>query len=90
VFAAIVEKGPDYWWYAVVGAVNAAIAAYYYARVLKTMVIDAGNEQRPPLSLALSDKVWLTAYVAANTLPLVWWDHFEAWARQSLTLYAGH
>src|SRR6185436_449637 len=42
VFAAIVEKGPEYWWYAFVGALNAAMAAYYYARVLKTMIIDAG------------------------------------------------
>jgi hypothetical protein len=57
--------------------------------VLKTMVIDAGNEQRAPLSLVLSDRIWLTAYVAANVLPLVWWGRFEAWARQSLTLYAG-
>ena len=28
VFAAIIERGPAYYWYAVVGAVNAAIAAY--------------------------------------------------------------
>ncbi len=47
VFAAVIEKGPPYYWYAVVGAVNAAIAAYYYARVLKTMIIDAGNETKP-------------------------------------------
>ena len=35
--------------YAVVGAVNAAIAAYYYFRVLKVMMIDAGNEDKPAL-----------------------------------------
>ena len=49
VFAAIIEKGRSYWWFAVVGAVNAAIAAYYYARILKTMIIDAGNEEKPRL-----------------------------------------
>src|SRR5712692_6763446 len=31
VFAAVIERGPDYWWYAVVGALNAAVAAFYYA-----------------------------------------------------------
>ncbi|HKO32255.1 MAG TPA: NADH-quinone oxidoreductase subunit N, partial [Candidatus Limnocylindria bacterium] len=51
VFAAVIEKGRSYWWYAAVGAVNAAIAAFYYARVLKTMIIDAGNEEKPPFAL---------------------------------------
>ncbi len=45
VFAAVIEQG--YGWYAVVGAVNAAIAAYYYFKVIKVMVIDAGNEEKP-------------------------------------------
>ena len=49
VFAAIIERGPSTGWYAVVGALNAAIAAYYYARVLKTMIIDApATRRRPP------------------------------------------
>lgn len=89
VFAAVVEKGRDYWWYAFVGALNAAIAAYYYARVLKTMIIDAGNEDRPPLALAFTDRVWLVAYAAANILPILWWSRVEAWTLSSLTLYAG-
>ena len=42
VFAAVIEKGMGV--YATIGAVNAAIAAYYYFRVLKVMTIDAGNE----------------------------------------------
>jgi NADH:ubiquinone oxidoreductase subunit 2 (subunit N) len=90
VFAAIVEKGPSYWWYAVVGAVNAAVAAYYYARILKTMIMDAGNEDKPPFRLPMPDQVVVAALVAANVLPLLWWTHIEQWARSSLTLYAGH
>jgi NADH-quinone oxidoreductase subunit N len=89
VFAAVVERGPDYWWYAVVGAVNAAIAAYYYARVLKTMIIDAGGEERPALTLSLPDRAFLAAYAAANVLPIFWWGRIEAWARESLVLFAG-
>jgi NADH-quinone oxidoreductase subunit N len=89
VFAAIIERGRAYWWYAVVGAVNAAIAAYYYFRVLKTMVIDPGNEDKPPFRLAFADAVGLAALVAANVLPLVWWSRIEGWARASLSQYAG-
>ena len=89
VFAAIMEKGREFWWYAVVGAVNAAIAAYYYFRVIKTMVIDAGNEEKPPIRLALADAAWLGVLVAANVLPLLWWSHIEGWAATSLSQYAG-
>jgi NADH-quinone oxidoreductase subunit N len=89
VFAAIMEKGREFWWYAVVGAVNAAIAAYYYFRVLKTMVIDAGNEEKPPFRLAFTDAVWLAVLVAANVLPLLWWSQIEMWTTSSLRQYAG-
>jgi NADH-quinone oxidoreductase subunit N len=90
VFAAIVEKGPTYYWFAMAGAINAAIAAYYYFRVLKTMVIDAGNEDKPPLALAFADKAWLLLLLLLNVVPpLFFWGPIESWARQSLTLYAG-
>ena len=89
VFAAIIEKGPSYWWLAAVGAINAAIAAYYYARVLKTMIIDAGNEEKPVFRLATADQAWVAALALANVLPLLFWSRIEDWARASLTLYAG-
>src|SRR5712692_9194521 len=59
VFAAIVERGRSYFWYAAVGAVNAAIAAYYYARVLKTMIIDTAPAEKPPFRLAFADATWV-------------------------------
>ncbi len=89
VFAAVIEKGPGYYWYAVVAAVNAAVAAYYYARVLKTMIIEEGNEERPAIRLHLADAAWVGGLVAANVLPLLWWTSIDGWARASLTLYAG-
>jgi NADH-quinone oxidoreductase subunit N len=88
VFAAVIERGPSYWWYAVVGAVNAAVAAFYYVRVLKTMIVDAGNEDKPALRLALPDAAWVALLAAANVLPLLWWSRIEDWARASLSLYA--
>jgi NADH-quinone oxidoreductase subunit N len=87
VFGAIIEQG--YGWYAVVGAANAALAAYYYFRVIKVMVIDAGNEDKPALSLAFADRAWLVAFALANVAPLLFWTRIEAWARGALVMYAG-
>jgi NADH-quinone oxidoreductase subunit N len=89
VFAAIIEKGSSYTWYAVVAALNAAIAAYYYARVLKTMTIDAGNEDKAPLSIGALDTAWVALFVAANVLPLLFWGAIDVWARSSVVLFAG-
>lgn len=96
VFAAIVQTARAsigqtaqwMWLYAVIAAVNAAIAAYYYARVVKTMVIDSGNETKPRLALPILDGVWVLLLVAANVLPLVFWTTIEGWAQESLK-YAG-
>jgi NADH-quinone oxidoreductase subunit N len=89
VFAAVIEKGSAFYWFAAVGAVNAAIAAYYYARILKTMIIDPGNEEKPAFRLPFADAAWVGALLAANVLPLLWWGRVEGWARHSLGLYAG-
>jgi len=87
VFAAIIERGPVFYWYAVVAALNAAVAAFYYARILKTMIMDAGNEDRPAFALPALDQIAVMALVAANVLPLLWWSQVEGWARKSLALY---
>lgn len=89
VFAAVIEKGPHLWWFAAVGAVNAAIAAWYYARVMRVMIIDESDEPREAWGLAPVDAAWLGALVAANVLPLLFWDRIEGFARGSLTLWAG-
>jgi NADH-quinone oxidoreductase subunit N len=89
VFAAVIERGQSYWWLAIVGALNAAVAAYYYARILKTMIIDEGNEDKPAFRLATADQAWVAALALANVLPLLFWSRIEDWARASLTLYAG-
>ena len=88
VFAAIIERGPAFWWYAVVGALNAAVAAYYYARVMKTMVIDEAEAERPAFQLHGADFAWVLIFVLGNVLPLFFWSAIEGWARSSLTLYA--
>ena len=89
VFGAVVNMGSGYYWYAAVGAVNAAIAGYYYLRVLRVMMIDAGNEDKPPLKLALADRAWLLFFAAANLLPVLFWSRIDEWARDAVVLYAG-
>jgi NADH-quinone oxidoreductase subunit N len=89
VFAAVIERGPTYAWFAVVGALNAAVGAYYYFRVLKTMTIDAEEGEKPRLVLAPADLAWVAVFALANLLPIFFWGAVEAWARQSLTLWAG-
>jgi NADH-quinone oxidoreductase subunit N len=89
VFGAVVAMGSQYYWYAAVGAVNAAIAGYYYLRILKVMIIDPGNEDKPPLRLALADRAWLLFFAAANLLPVLFWGRIDEWARGALVLYAG-
>jgi NADH-quinone oxidoreductase subunit N len=87
VFAAVIERG--YIWYAVVGAVNAAIAAFYYARIMKTMIIDAGNEDKPAFRLPAADLGWVWLFVLGNVVPLLVWQRIETWAKESLVLWAG-
>jgi NADH-quinone oxidoreductase subunit N len=87
VFAAVIEKGMGV--YAVIAALNAAIAAYYYFRILKVMTIDAGNEDKPALKLATADRAWLAAFALANLVPIFFWSGIESWARGALVLYAG-
>ena len=95
VFAAIIERGPDYWWYAFAAALNAAVAAYYYMRILKTMMIDEeivpeGGQPRPALRLAFADRASLGLFAAANVVPMLFfWPAIEGWAKSSLTLWAG-
>jgi len=93
VFGAVIEKGPSYYWFAVVGALNAALAAFYYARILKAMIIDDESESeaapKPVIRLALYDRAWLTLFAAANLTPLLLWGPVDVWARSALSLYTG-
>jgi len=88
-FYAIIEKGSSYYWYVVVGAVNVAIGAFYYLRVMKTMVVDEAQTPRPALVLPLGDRVSLLLLVGANLLPILFWGLIDGWARGAAVLYAG-
>jgi NADH-quinone oxidoreductase subunit N len=88
VFAAVIERGTSYYWLAVVGALNAAVAAFYYARVMKTMIIDASDDEKAPIRLAPADAAWVGTLAVANVVPLLFWSHIEGWTQASLVLWA--
>ena len=88
VFAALVERGSAYYWLAVVGALNAAVAAFYYARVLKAMIIDPGNEEKAPIRLAFADSAAVAVLALLNLVPVLLWPLVESWTGASLVLWA--
>jgi NADH-quinone oxidoreductase subunit N len=90
VFLAVIERGPRLYGFAVIGALNAALAAWYYMRVLRVMIVDDGEarDARPAFALPFADRAWLVVLALANVVPLVFWDRIEGWARGALTLYA--
>jgi NADH-quinone oxidoreductase subunit N len=86
VFAAAIERG--LFTLAVAGALNAALGAYYYFRILKTMMVDPGDPAKPAFDLPLLDKAWLVVFMIANVAPILLWGLVDGWTRASLPLFA--
>jgi NADH-quinone oxidoreductase subunit N len=86
VFAAVIERGRHYYWFAAVGAVNAAIAAFYYARVLKAIIIDREEqgEEKPAFKLPALDQAWVVLFAIANLVPVLAWRVIETWTKSAL------
>jgi NADH-quinone oxidoreductase subunit N len=86
VFAAAVQSG--LYVLALAGALNAALGAYYYFRILKTMMVDAGDPAKEAFDLPLVDKAWLVVFMVANVAPILLWSAIDGWTRASLPLFA--
>ena len=86
VFAAAVQGG--LYTLALAGALNAALGAYYYFRILKTMIVETADAAKPAFDLPLVDKAWLVVFMAANVAPILFWSVIEGWTRSSLPLLA--
>jgi NADH-quinone oxidoreductase subunit N len=96
IFQAVIARGPEYYWFAAVGAVNAAVGAYFYFRVLRTMTIDDSDDTKPRMALAPVDNLAVGALALANLLPVLlpaFWSMVEGWVggwtRESLVLFVG-
>lgn len=78
-------------WFAVVGALNSVIAVYYYARVIKTMIIDAEPEGfvATPFKLSLSSHILMWAMLIPTAGLMIFWDRVQQITESSVALFFG-
>ena len=86
VFAAAVNRNLA--WYAVVGALNSVIAVYYYARVIKTMIIEEGTDT-VPLRISWANHILVWAMLLPTAGLMLLWDHVQALTRDSMRIFFG-
>jgi NADH-quinone oxidoreductase subunit N len=81
VFGSVIDKG--LYWFAAVGALNAAVAAFYYMRVLKAMLIEDGSGSTAPLQVSFLNQALLVALLLPNVLLIVFWNPIDRWTAAS-------
>ena len=76
VFAAVIRAGLG--WFAVVGVINSVIGAFYYIKVLKTMVIEGEEAPAPsPLRLHPIHTGLLFLLIVPNIIGLLFWGYLD-------------
>jgi NADH-quinone oxidoreductase subunit N len=75
-------------WYAVVGALNSVIAVYYYARVIKTMIIEP-NEDMTPIQIPWTSHVMVWIMLLPTACLMFFWKQIENLTLNSLKLFLG-
>ena len=74
-------------WFAVVGALNSVIALYYYARVIKTMIIEPGGpEGKIELGWSSLALVWIMLLPTVGMM--LFWDLIQKFTLDSLKFIA--
>jgi len=87
IFAAVIDKG--LFWFAVVGTLNAAVAAFYYMRVIKAMVLEEGTGNTAPVPISFLNQALLVALLIPNILLVVFWNPIDHWTASSVNLFRG-
>ncbi len=87
VFAAAVNSNLA--WYAAVGALNSVIAVYYYARVIKTMIIDE-SEEVGRFSIPLTSRIMVCIMLLPTIGIMLFWSQIQQLASSSLGLFPGN
>ena len=76
IFSAVIRAGLG--WFAVVGVLNAAIAAYYYMKIIKTMVIEADSSgDSSQLELHPIYTGLLFFLLVPNVIGLILWGYLD-------------
>jgi NADH-quinone oxidoreductase subunit N len=75
-------------WFAVVGALNSVVAVYYYARVIKTMIIeDADDASRMRIPWTSHVLVWIMLLPTVGLM--LFWNQIQRWTLYSMKLFLG-
>jgi len=75
-------------WFAVVGALNSVVAVYYYARVIKAMIIEESTDTAR-LKIPLTSRILLWLMVLPTAGLMLFWGSFERWTQASVALFMG-
>lgn len=86
VFGAAVNK--DLVWFAVVGALNSVVAVYYYARVVRAMIIEPG-EDTSRFCIPWSSHVMLWVLLIPTAGLMLCWGWVQQLAESSTILFLG-
>lgn len=86
VFGAAVNKNLA--WFAVVGAINSVVAVYYYARVIKAMIIEPGEDTRR-MRIPWSSHVIIWMLLLPTAGLMLVWDWIQKLANTSAKLFLG-
>ncbi len=87
VFGAVINQGLI--WFAVVGGINATVAAYYYMRVMKAILVEETNGNSSPLTISLLNRALLVVLLVPNILLIVFWNPVNRWTAASARLFSG-
>ncbi len=86
VFAAAVNRNLA--WFAIIGGLNSVVAVYYYARVIKTMIIESGEDESPiSVPIASQALVWMMMVPTVGLAAV--WDQIQRLTSESLHLFLG-
>jgi NADH-quinone oxidoreductase subunit N len=86
VFGAAVNRNLA--WFAVVGALNSVIAVYYYARVIKTMIID-GSEDTVEFSISWAGHILIWIMLLPTVGMMLFWDRIQQLSAYSVKFFLG-
>jgi NADH-quinone oxidoreductase subunit N len=86
VFGAAVNKNLA--WFAVVGALNSVVAVYYYARVIKAMIIEV-NDDRSRICIPLFSQVMVWILLLPTIGMMLFWSQIQQWTIFSMKFFLG-
>lgn len=86
-FAALIKGGEQYYWLAIVAAINSVISLYYYARILKAMWLERVEGDLSPLPVSLATALLVVVLAAPTVAFGVYWAPLAQLTDYSVRLF---